>query len=525
MKIKNRLAGILAAMIIITSIPVTTRAASINGFNKTISIMKDQVITTGASLTLDFDIKDMTTDDSRVFFIGSQDFKFVDQDGNKLENDIFTTDGVNFPNGFENIEVLSETEIKVTLNRGLATVVRLPIAGKVTGENPIIIVDGFDSVISSGKYALGEKVEVEDTLAFSLSEYYVLEEGEHLLNGFMIEEKVGNVLSKGEHVFKLDLSNAEWDFVDGEVEIIGRRGLHGAEFHGKVENNNLIIHRIDETNLNEVQRGSILINGIKIKSNIDKVTNGVLKLNIKHPNLKDTLIELATVSSKYSPIKLNIQGKKIFELNGDTQLSRISFTSDRIELPEELKININGGIIYDYDVIGNYDARKVSNNEIILTKNLNNTNESLAIDMQIQGNRLGEIIVNVSSSQIDGDLVGILGEVVKLATGSSSCNCSGISTTIIKEKIDEALIEKIVEEKFNELIESYEFKIDENKLEIKEYQNFKDVDENDWYYESVKKAYEIGLIRGYDDQTFRPYSSISRAELISIIVRLLELNM
>lgn len=526
MKLRNRLAGILVATLITTSIPVTILAASTNGFNKTISIMKDQVITTGAALTLNFDIKDTITNNSRVFYVGAQDFKFVDQNGKKLTNNIFTTDGTNFPAGFENIEVLSETQMKVTLNTGEATIVKLPVSGKVTGENPVIIVDGDNSIVSSGKYALREKEVVKDKLMFSSSEYYRLEEGEHLLGEFKIEEVVGNVLSQGEHVFEFNLSNDEWDFVDGEVEIVGSRGLYGADFHGKIEDNKLIIHRTDEANLTEVPRGTVSINGIKIKSNTDKVTNGVLKLNVTHPKLKDTLIELATVSSKHSPIKLNVQDKKIFELNGATQSSRIYFTSDRIELPNELKININGGIIHDYNVSGDYESIQTSNSEIMLVKS--GSSDRLAIDMQIQGSKVGELTVSATSPQINGTLNGIIGEVVKLPTSSSSCNCSGSSTTIIekiiKEKIDEALIEKIVEEKLNELIESYEIEMDEHEVETKEYHEFTDVDENDWYYESVKKAYEIGLITGYDDETFRPYESVSRAELITVIVRLLELN-
>lgn len=525
MKLRNRLVGVLVAMMITNSIPVTILAASTNGFNKTISMIEDQVITTGAALTLNFDIKDMITNNSRVFFIYAEDFQFVDQNGNTLTNNVFTTDGINFPTGFENIEVLSQTEMKVTLNAGGATTIKLPIAGKARRGNPGIVVDGVGSVVSSGKYHFVEEVAVKDKLMFSSSEYYRLEEGEHLLGEFKIEEVVGNVLSQGEHVFEFNLSNDEWDFIDGEVEIVGGRGLYGADFHGKIEDNKLIIHRTDEANLTEVLRGNISINGIKIKSNTDKVTNGVLKLNVTHPSLKDTLIELATVSSKHSPIKLNVQDEKIFELNGATQSSRIYFTSDRIELPNELKVNINGGIIHDYYVTGDYESVKTFNNEIILTKN-SNSDRGLAIDMQIQGSKVGELTVSATSPQIDGTLNGIIGEVVKLPTSSSSCNCSGSSTTIIEktieEKIDEAIIEKIIEEKLNELIESYEIK--ENEVKTKEYHEFTDVDEDDWYYESVKKAYKLGLITGYDDETFRPYESVSRAELITVIVRLLELN-
>lgn len=51
---------------------------------------------------------------------------------------------------------------------------------------------------------------------------------------------------------------------------------------------------------------------------------------------------------------------------------------------------------------------------------------------------------------------------------------------------------------------------------------FKDVKENEWYGQAVKKLNEKGILKGYSDNTFRPDNNVNRAELAVIIDRLLD---
>ncbi len=57
------------------------------------------------------------------------------------------------------------------------------------------------------------------------------------------------------------------------------------------------------------------------------------------------------------------------------------------------------------------------------------------------------------------------------------------------------------------------------KTELKNIQNtFKDVNENDWFAQTICNAYKSGIIQGYEDKTFRPHQIISRAEGSKIVV-------
>ena len=51
---------------------------------------------------------------------------------------------------------------------------------------------------------------------------------------------------------------------------------------------------------------------------------------------------------------------------------------------------------------------------------------------------------------------------------------------------------------------------------------FKDVNNNDWYYSYVSTAYSMGYITGYPDGSFRPNDNITRADICTIVNRVLK---
>lgn len=50
---------------------------------------------------------------------------------------------------------------------------------------------------------------------------------------------------------------------------------------------------------------------------------------------------------------------------------------------------------------------------------------------------------------------------------------------------------------------------------------FDDVSDTDWYYNAVLTAVNYGWINGYGDNTFRPYNTVTRAEVTTIVNRML----
>lgn len=66
--------------------------------------------------------------------------------------------------------------------------------------------------------------------------------------------------------------------------------------------------------------------------------------------------------------------------------------------------------------------------------------------------------------------------------------------------------------------------VSERKNEdIAGYSSFKDVDNSDWYAEYIAYLEKYDIISGYDDGTFKPHNSITRAEFTSVCTHFYEL--
>jgi len=60
--------------------------------------------------------------------------------------------------------------------------------------------------------------------------------------------------------------------------------------------------------------------------------------------------------------------------------------------------------------------------------------------------------------------------------------------------------------------------LDENLYGMTYQGYFSDVSNTDWYWKYIERAYELGIIDGYEDGTFAPDSEINRAEAVKIII-------
>ena len=53
---------------------------------------------------------------------------------------------------------------------------------------------------------------------------------------------------------------------------------------------------------------------------------------------------------------------------------------------------------------------------------------------------------------------------------------------------------------------------------------FKDVPANSWFYEFVQDGYTKGIVRGYDDGLFHPYDTVSKAQALTMLARILNIK-
>lgn len=282
MKLRQKLAMVLAAAMVITAVPVTTMAKSTNEMSKTISAVEGTVVEKG-DVYLNVDIEGASSTKDTVFFLKTEAFEF-NKDKYTTANQ---TTGV-YVEGDVKVEILSDTEARVTVTAGDKEV-KIPVIGKVKKGTPAIIIDGQDSVVTSGKYTLtaseiaGDKVYVAtagDAKNISI-------EGEGTIADITIEEKVAGSFYNDENgvKFEIELPNRSDLEFDGTVKVEGKRGHANTTLKadGKVSNDGKSLI-VTVTGFDaDAQRGSIVLKGIGVQPEDPRedCSIGEVKVNVK----------------------------------------------------------------------------------------------------------------------------------------------------------------------------------------------------------------------------------------------------
>ncbi len=328
MKLRQKLAMVLAAAMVVTAVPVTTMAKSTNEISKTISAVEGTVVEKD-ELFLTVDIEGTSTGDT-VFFLTTEAFEF-----NKDEyTSAGQTTGV-YVSGNVKVEILSSTEARVTVTGDQAA--QIPVIGKVKKGTPAIIVDGQDSVVTSGKYTLtaseiaGDKVYV----ATAGDAKNVSIEGVGEIADITIEEKVaGSFYNDADGVkFEIELPNRSDLEFDGTVEVEGKRGHANTTLKadGEVSNDGksliVTVTGFDK----DAQRGSIVLKGIGVKPENPRedCSIGEVKVDVKDvvesgKSEKLAKTELVVANVADFDINISVVDDKKVELVGGKEAKKVN---------------------------------------------------------------------------------------------------------------------------------------------------------------------------------------------------------
>ena len=328
MKLRQKLAMVLAAAMVVTAVPVTTMAKSTNEISKTISAVEGTVVEKD-ELFLTVDIEGTSKGDT-VFFLTTEAFEF--------NKDEYTTAGQTtgvYVSGNVKVEILSSTEARVTVTDAEAA--QIPVIGKVKKGTPAIIVDGQDSVVTSGKYTLtaseiaGDKVYV----ATAGDAKNVSIEGVGEIADITIEEKVaGSFYNDADGVkFEIELPNRSDLEFDGSVEVEGKRGHANTKLvaDGKLTNDGksliVTVTGFDK----DAQRGSIVLKGIGVKPENPRkdCSIGEVKVDVKDvvesgKSEKLAKTELVVANIADFDINISVVDDKKVELVGGKEAKKVN---------------------------------------------------------------------------------------------------------------------------------------------------------------------------------------------------------
>lgn len=266
MKLRQKLAMVLAAAMVVTAVPVTTMAASTNKFNKTLSLVEGTKVTTksGLELRVAFD-QNITNANKQVFFLDATDFEFdeneykmaaqgtmgaletaivnAQNDVNAKQAELDALKAATTPDeaaiaakevelktakdnldtakkalndasaddltaGDVTVSVLSKKQIKVVVNSAVADQeLVIPIYGTAKKGTPAITVDGSDSLATSGKYAIsGGEIVTDKALSATVDgdPLNISIDGKGEIGTIKIEEAVAGALAGQTITVELD---------------------------------------------------------------------------------------------------------------------------------------------------------------------------------------------------------------------------------------------------------------------------------------------------------------------------------
>ena len=312
MKLRQKLAMVLATAMVITAVPVTTMASSTNSFNTTLSIVADKEITTDEELFLQvkYSENDQTNTKKDVFFINATDFEFKESSYKEHASTVPTT---------ATVEWLSKSQLRVTVT-DKTDVALIPIAGTPKKGNPAITVDGEGSLVTPGKYSLtGSEVVTDKLLVATAGDAKNISvDGYGSIADITIEERVAGTLHENKEV-TITLPNSS-DLIfnsayakEQTIKVEGKRGLAGAvtatakyyeDKNGKVDDKKLVV-TINAPE--DVSRGAVVLKGIEVQAEDKKgdVSTGEVKVTVKADKMDDAKLVVANVTEYGASLKVS----------------------------------------------------------------------------------------------------------------------------------------------------------------------------------------------------------------------------
>lgn len=338
---------------------------------------------------------------------------------------------------------------------------------------------------------------------------YTRELGEDIGGGF---DKTGNSLTSG--------INKQTAYYKPDVDIANDTGYLYIKYRDIKDN--IIGSKVNKENL---------IIEPRIKDNVT---------NIRIEFTEEALDEIrrqayGDLILKFDGIELEINKEALRQIIVNAKSEKLEFIIEKLNLKNQNFKNIEVDKGYNIYILGD-NSKKIFNIE-----------ESIAIKINYINDKNNKLYIYVDDTPltIDFDYV-ISDESINFNTnrfgrfifGNDMLNLEGYKIDYLDVKSDDWFYDSVKYVTSTGLLKGYKnkkfyphkeltrgmlvkilYRI-ENSPEVGSYKNtFVDVKDGNWYTDSVLWANKSNIVLGYQDQTFRPNSVVSREELVTILYR------
>ena len=405
MKLRQKLAAVMAAAMVVTAVPVITTATTTNTISiSSISMVKDGAIgftltenktnnvttsttysTANSMLTLDLESKgDYSLGQAgQTFFVKIDNAKFskeayhahenggsveVDTKGNVIVSATETAPVVpTYTNGNMTVTVISDSELKVTVKETVKSgdVFNVPVFAIAKSGEVKLTVDGTDSFVTSGTHILGTTSDKMLT-ATAVDPSKISVEGGTLGKIVISEATKGAFAGVAAADKKIELTlptSSDLEFATAStssVKVTPARGYNTNAFDGytvTVEGQKLTID-LSACSFAQSATGQIEISGVQVVPEGKTAAKGEVVVTVKNPNMDTTKLTVAEIVDE----EVSLKCEKPAEIIGGKENGSVKF-----ELAETTKETINKGRKADFTIENGFIAVRKKTNDTYAT--------------------------------------------------------------------------------------------------------------------------------------------------------------
>lgn len=292
MKLKQKLATVMVAATVISSVPVVTNAASTNRVTKNVVVVKNTSFQSTTAPALIIEAKDSKVNEE--FLIELNNSEWNDWDAEAV-NEIKLEDTV----GCE-VVLTSKNTARVKITAAKATL-EIPMYVTVTAEGSAsVTIDKGNSSVTEETYEFATTTKAGSKLAVAVGNAPTIYAGGKVAD-ITLTEGLAGALAKGGQVI-LDLNHADYEFViptSGKIALETGKGLAGETVvadiaYGKYDDQ--VIITLPE--VTSTIKGTVTIKGLEVTSTVKAPKEGDITVDLSGTSVdKQRNVKVATVAT------------------------------------------------------------------------------------------------------------------------------------------------------------------------------------------------------------------------------------
>ena len=405
MKLRQKLAAVMAAAMVVTAVPVITTATTTNSISiSSVSMVKDGAIgftltenktnnvttsttysTANSMLSLDLESKGDYSlgQDGQTFFVKIENAKFskeayhahqnggsvnVDSKGNVIVSPSETKPvEPTYKSGNMTVTAISDSELKVTVTGNVKSgdVLNVPVFAIAKSGEVKLTVDGTDSFVTSGSHVLGTTSDKMLTATAAELSKISVEGG--TLGKIVVSEATKGAFAgaaAADKTIELTLpTSSELEFAAASttsVKVTPARGYNANAFDGykvSVDGQKLTID-LKDCSFAQSATGQIEITGVQVVPEGKTAAKGEVVVTVKNPNMDATKLTVAKIVDE----EVSLTCEKAAELIGGKENASVTF-----KLTETTKDTINKGRKADFTIENGFIAVRTKTNDTYAT--------------------------------------------------------------------------------------------------------------------------------------------------------------